>query len=194
MIARVGFPEHDPKDDEHENALDARFVKLARVARFGAGTGENNAPRQIGRAAPQFAVHEIREASKEQSKGRRYRHIIANAEQVQTVLLREVPQADHDTEEATVERHTAFPKLQHRHGIAEHLGLVKEDVTEPPAQDDAERRIENEIIGMAFGHRRARLSKQAQQIPPMNEDARNIGQTIPAQLEKAEIERDRRQV
>ena len=93
-----------------------------------------------------------------------------------------------------MERHAAFPQLQHRYGIAEHLGLVEEDVTEPPAQDDAKCCIEDKIIGMALGHRCAGLSEKAQQIPPVDEDTRNIGKTIPAQLKKAEIERDRRQV
>jgi hypothetical protein len=44
---------------------------------------------------------------------------------------------------------------------------------------------------MALGHRRAGLGEQPEQIPPAEDDAGKVGEAVPAQLEEAEVERDR---
>ena len=49
----------------------------------------------------------------------------------------------------------------------------------------------DEVIGMAPGHRGAGLCNELQQIPPADENARNIGKAIPAKLEKPEVQSNR---
>src|SRR3546814_18318149 len=63
--------------------------------------------------------------------------------------------------------------------------------SEPAADQDAERRVKDHVVGMAAGHGGAGLFDQLQQIPPAEADAGEIGKRIPAELEEAEIERDR---
>ena len=72
--------------------------------------------------------------------------------------------------------------------------IVEQDVAEAAAEDDAERRVEDHVVGMAPRHRRAGLLDQLQQIPIADEDAGEIGEAVPAQLEEAEVERHRRQM
>ena len=79
-------------------------------------------------------------------------------------------------------------------GLVEVIGqIVEQDIAEPAAEDDPERGVEDEVVGMAAGHRRAGLLQQFEQIPIAEEDAGEIGEAVPAQLEEAEVERDRRQ-
>ena len=69
---------------------------------------------------------------------------------------------------------------------------VEQHIADPPAQDDAERRVEDEVVGMAPRHRRARLRDQLQQIPPADQDARDIGKAIPAKVEAPDVQKNRR--
>ncbi len=46
-----------------------RFIKLAWMARVSPRMRENNRPRHVGDAPPQFAVHEIGDAAEEQADG-----------------------------------------------------------------------------------------------------------------------------
>ena len=62
--------------------------------------------------------------------------------------------------------------------------IVEQDVAEPPAEDDPERGVEDQVVGMAAGHRRAGLLEQLQQIPIADEDAGEIGEAVPAQVER----------
>src|SRR3546814_1261182 len=65
--------------------------------------------------------------------------------------------------------------------IEQHPGRVEQHIADPAAEDDADRRVKDEIVGMALGHRRAGLFEQLEQIPPADEDAADIGERIPAQ-------------
>jgi hypothetical protein len=58
--------------------------------------------------------------------------------------------------------------------------LVEEHVAEPAAEDDAERRVEDHVVGVAPRHRRAGPVDQLQQIPPADEDAGEIGERTSA--------------
>ena len=64
----------------------------------------------------------------------------------------------------------------------------------PAAEDDPKRRVEHQIVGMAPRHRRTGLLQQLEQIPIADENSGEISEAVPAQLEEAEVERDRRQV
>ena len=71
--------------------------------------------------------------------------------------------------------------------------IVEQHVAEAAAEDDPERGVEHQVVGMAPGHRRAGLLEQLEQIPIADEDPGEVGEAVPAQLEEAEVERDRRQ-
>ena len=45
---------------------------------------------------------------------------------------------------------------------------------------------------MAAGEGRARLLDQLQQVPIANEDARQIGEAVPAKVERTDVQRNRR--
>src|SRR5881275_114204 len=71
--------------------------------------------------------------------------------------------------------------------------IVEQDIAEPAAEDDSERRVKDEVVGMAPGHRRARLLEQFEQVPIADENAGEVSQAVPAKVEGADVQRDRRQ-
>ena len=160
----------------------------------GVGAGEDDRPRHAGDAAPQLAVHEIGEPAEEQPERRAARDIIGDAQRRQAVAPREPQDADHRAQRAAVERHAALPQLQRPQRLAQHGGIVEQDIGDPAAQNDAERRVEHEIVGMAPRHRRARPVDQLHQVPPADEDAGDVAERIPADLQRPERERHRREV
>ena len=52
------------------------------------------------------------------------------------------------------------------------------------------RGVEDQVVGMAPGHRRAGLVEQLDQVIIAEDDAGDVGEAVPAQLEDAEVERD----
>ena len=71
--------------------------------------------------------------------------------------------------------------------------IVEEHVADAAAEDDPERGVEDQVVGMAAGKRRARLLQQLQQIPIADEDAGEVGEAVPAQVERPDVQRHRRQ-
>ena len=113
---------------------------------------------------------------------------------VELLLVREVDDPERGADDAAVERHAAVPQLQDLDRMAEIFAeIVEQDIAEPAAEDDPERGVEDEVVGMAAGHRRAGLLQQLQQIPVADEDAGEVGEAVPAQIERADVQRDRRQ-
>ena len=184
--------------EEQQDALEPRLVELARMARR-AETGEAvdhfgeaDRPGHAGRRAPQFAVHEIGEPAEEQAERDAAGDIIVDAQPIELVLPRQVEDAE--VTPITPPWNDMPPSHSCRisTGFCEIIErLVEQDVAEPAAEDDAERRVEDHVVGMAPGHRRAGLGEQLQQIPPAEDDAGEVGEAVPAQLEEAEVERDR---
>ena len=113
---------------------------------------------------------------------------------MQPLLAGKVEDAERGADDPAVEAHAAVPQLQDVERIVEIIAeIVEQDVAEPAAEDDPERGVEDQVVGMAPGHRRAGLLEQFEQIPIADEDAGEVGEAVPAQLEEAEVERDRRQ-
>src|SRR3546814_16691604 len=82
---------------------------------------------------------------------------------------------------SAVQRHAAVPELEDLDRMAEVIAeIVEEDIADAPADDDAEHRIEDHIVGVAARHRGAGLRDQPQQIPIADEDAGKIGEGVPA--------------
>src|SRR3546814_609271 len=92
---------------------------------------------------------------------------------------------------SAVQRHAAVPELEDLDRMAEVIAeIVKEDIADAPADDDAEHRIEDHIVGVAARHRGAGLRDQPQQIPIADEDAGKIGEGVPADGEAKDAEGD----
>ena len=70
--------------------------------------------------------------------------------------------------------------------------IVEQHIADPPAQDDAESSVKDEVVGVAPGYRRPWLPDQLEQIPVTDEDAREIGNAIPAKVEAPDVQKNRR--
>jgi hypothetical protein len=80
------------------------------------------------------------------------------------------------------------------HRLLQHPRIVEEHVSDAPAEQDAERSIEDEVIGMLPRHRRAGLPDQPGEIPPADQDAADIAERIPADRQRPEMDGHRRQM
>ena len=70
--------------------------------------------------------------------------------------------------------------------------IVEQDVADAAAEDDPERGVEDQVVGMAAGERRARLLQQLQQVPIADEDAGEVGEAVPPEVERPDVQRHRR--
>src|SRR3546814_7865222 len=84
-----------------------------------------------------------------------------------------------------------LPQLEDVERVFKNRWLIEKHISHSPAQNDAKRSIEDHVVCMATRHRRARLLDQLQQIPIADQDARQIGEGIPLDRKKAEIDRYR---
>ncbi len=115
-----------------------------------------------------------------------------DAQPIEVMLPGHPEDAEADSDHAAVERHAAVPQPDDLDRIGRvEFRPVEEHIAEPAAEQDAERGVEYHVVGVAPGHRRAGLGDQLQQIPPADDDAGEIGQRIPSELEETKIERDR---
>jgi hypothetical protein len=70
-------------------------------------------------------------------------------------------------------------------------GPVEQHVAQSPAQDYAQRGVEDEVVGVPPRHRGTRLADQLQEVPIAKEDAGEVRQAVPAQLEHTKVQRHR---
>ena len=103
----------------------------------------------------------------------------------EAVSSREQDQRERDASCTPVERHAAVPQLEDLQGVEDHLRTVKDHIAETATEDNAQRRVEHEIVGLCAVHRGRWLGQQPQQIPPPGNDAGDIGQRVPADVERA---------
>ena len=80
-----------------------------------------------------------------------------------------------------MERHAAFPDAQDRERIlGVDVEIVEQHVAEPPAQDDTEKRPEDQIIDIARRHGVRRLGDEGAHVKPREAEAHQVGERIPA--------------
>ena len=144
-------------------------------------------------AAPhKFLVHEVGEAAEEQPEWHAAGDIVVDPEPWQSLLARQIEDAERGADHPAVEAHAAIPQLQNVDRMLEVEGqIVEQHIAHAPAEDDPERRIEDQVVCMAAGHRRAGLIQQLQQIPIADEDSGEIGEAVPAKLEPADLKNGR---
>ena len=100
-------------------------------------------------AAPQLAVDEVGEAAEEQADRRHDRHQVGQHEGIGLVAEREDQDGGDHAQQPAMERHAAFPQGQDRQRVLEiEARLVEQHVAEPAAQDDAQRRPQQEVVDL----------------------------------------------
>src|SRR3546814_8854645 len=119
--------------------------------------------------------------------------IVVDAQPVELVPPRHQDNRKAHPDDATVKGHAALPQLYNVAGVREEArGVVEQHIGQSAAQDDAKRRPGDEIVRVTAGHGRAWRLQQAEQIPPADEYAGDIGEAVPAELQEAEVKRDGR--
>ena len=196
LIPSARLPEHQREDGEQQQSLERGLVELAWMARRakhldpGDDLGKAHRPRQAARRAPQFGIDEIRQATGEQPDRHHAGDIIVDPKPAELLLPAEIEDRDAGADRPAVEAHPPVPQFQDLEWVFEiEARLVEEYVAEPAAQDDPERGPEDQILGMALGHRRSGLREQLEHIPIAREDAREIGQAVPAKVERPDRQR-----
>ena len=90
--------------------------------------------------------------------------------------------------------HAPLPQLDQLGRVSQQFGRVEGGIAQPPAKDHAQRRVEEQVFGMALRHRRAGQTQFAGQVPVGKDDPDEIGQRVPFDREKAQIHRNRRKM
>ena len=168
------------------------------MARRVARRREDHRPGDIALAAPHFRLDEIGEAAQENANRRHHGAQVGDGEQGLPLRPGEQRHADDRADQAAMKGHSALPGLKNFHRVREiKARVVNQHVTEPTADDDAERDVNQEIVDRQ--RRRASLARppkrlapaQNAQIKPAENEAADIGQRIPAQRQRPKIDRDR---
>lgn len=192
--------DHDREHREQQDALHARFVKLARMARqLRRVVGEDHRPGQarVRGAAPQFAVDEIGDSAEQQPDRGDGGGDVAKRQDRDLVAIGKPHHRDDAAEEAAMERHAAFPQFEDRGGMIDEEGqVVEQHVAGAAAEDDAERDPQDEVVDLHQRDRRrsapqALVLQERARIEPAEHDAADIGQRIPADREWTDLDRDR---
>ena len=157
-------PDGDGHDDEQDQPLAEGLVELARMARHGARMGKDHRVGKVGRGpAPELAVDEIGDAAEEQADRRHRRRHVEHGERVEPAPAREQHDGEHRAEEAAVKGHAAAPDREDLERLRE-IGaeIVEQHVADPPAEHDAERHPDDQVVdvdrlGLRAGSPRDRL-------------------------------------
>ena len=191
-MAAVGQAPHQHHDGEQRDALEEGLVELAGMARQRTAAREHHGPGDVARAAPQLAVDEVGQPAEEQADRRHDGQKVAQQERIGLVAQREDDGGDDDAQKAAVERHAAFPQGQDGERVREvEARLVEQHVAQPAAQDDAQRRPQQEVVDLGRRHHLGRLLAQPADDLPADDQARDIGQRIPADGERPELDQHR---
>jgi len=191
LVAGAGLPEHPDEDRHQHEAFENGLVELGGMTRDRAAGREDDAPGERGRPAPELAVHEIGEAAEEQAGRDAAGDVIVEPEPVELAAPGEVHDAEAHPDHAAVEAHPAVPETDDLDRVLQIFErLVEDHIAEPAAEDDAERGVKGHVVRVPPGHGRAGLADQLEQIPPADDDADQISEAVPAQLEPAPFEQD----
>src|SRR5260221_12636606 len=137
-------------------------------------------------------MNEIADATEEEADRRGGDNDVAEGEEIDAPLPAEQRDGNDDAERAAMERHAAMPDLQRLQRIGEIVvRLVEEDVAEPPAEDDTERRPYEEIVDRFRRHETRRALGQHEAPAPADDQPGDIGEGIPADDERAELDQHR---
>ena len=91
-----------------------------------------------------------------------------------------------------MERHAAFPQGQDGERVGEvEAGLVEQHVAQPAAQDDAQRRPQQEVVDLLRRQELGRLFADPPHDLPADDQSGDVGQRVPADGERPELDQHR---
>src|SRR3546814_5349302 len=146
------------------------------MTRHRAAAGKDDSPGHIRRLAPQFAIYEIGQPPEEQAEGDTASDVIMDAQPAQSILAREVKNAERHADDSAVEGHATLPQFEDVERVFKNRWLIEKHISHSPAQNDAKRSIEDHVVCMATSHRSEEHTSELQQIPIADQDARQIGE------------------
>ena len=160
------------------------------------GVLEHHPPRHVRHAAPQLAVDEVAGPARGERERRERGEEVGDLEPAQLVLARHPPDRDEHAEKAAVERHPALPDGEDLERVLEVVaGLVEEDVAEPAARDHAEHAVEQQVVEQRDRHPPRPAGRDAASAEPVRDrETDEIHQPVPADRERADLDRDRVEV
>src|SRR5438034_6815783 len=112
-------------------------------------------------------------------------------------MAREQDDGEHAAEKAAVKGHAALPELEALQRVCGEIArIVKQHVADAPAQDNAERHPQHEIVIIADGHGYRRgpellTPDDRARIEPAQEYADDVGERIPADGDRPEANEHR---
>src|SRR5689334_12084748 len=117
------------------------------MAGHGAAGGKHHRPGHVRRPAPQFAIYEIGESpEKKPDRPHRTGHV-AEREYGNAAASGEQHHREDAADEPAMEGHAALPDLNDLRGVSEEeREVVEQHVADAPAEHDAERHPEDEIV------------------------------------------------
>ena len=91
-----------------------------------------------------------------------------------------------------MEAHAALPQPDQPRRIGQQFRRIEQRIAKPAAEDDSQRGIEEQVVGMALRQWCARLADHPPQLEVGQHDPRQIGEAVPLDREEPEVDRDRR--
>ena len=160
------------------------------MAGIGPGPGEDHRPgdRAFRHAAPQLAIDEVRQPPEQHAEGHNHGDIVDHPQETEPAAPGHPAHRHHRADQPAVEAHPAVPQLEQFERVRPQFGAVERGIAQPPAQDDPQRAVEEQVIEVALRHRCAGGLDHLAQVPVTQQDPRQIGQAVPAQLERSELE------
>ncbi len=153
---------------------------------------EDHRPGHGGGAAVQLAIHEVRDPAEEQPDRHDHGDAVAEGQRVQPLLTAKQQGRDDHAERPAVERHAALPHHQRlERSLRVVSRFIEQHVAQPPAEDDAKRRPGDEVVHLPLGAGPGRRLDDAPGDAPAQHDAGDVGERVPADRERPELERDR---
>lgn len=171
------------------------------MARQFIGGGEHHRPRHVGGPAPQLAIDEVGQPPEQHPHRHADRDIIDHADEVEFVAPGDPGHCHRHAHQPAVERHAAVPQPQQfprDETIAREIGKggrnarrapgIKRRIAQPPADDDAQRAVEKQIVGVALRHRRPGLLEHLRGVPIGENHPDQVSQRVIAQRKEAEFD------
>jgi hypothetical protein len=91
-----------------------------------------------------------------------------------------------------VEGHAALPDLDDVERVFGHVGpAVKQDVAQPPARDDTQHHVEDQVIDLLRTYGRPGQPAAAARQPPARQETEHVHHAVPANLETEDRKDDR---
>jgi hypothetical protein len=181
---------------------DRRQAVERHAQRSGAGlrglTGKDHAPGQVGGAAPELGIDEIRDRPSPMPMATTIAMASAICSGGAPMRRQKIQRGHGHADQPAVEGHAALPDAQDRQGVGQvSARLVEQRVSHAPADDDAEDDGGQEPLHLRGRHGRGvrgpelRSLHRARDDPPARQQAHDIGQRVPAQREPEIADGDR---